>query len=66
MSEQVANETPAGSPPAEIFDREDVAEFDADDAKAGRVIGKLLTLFFVYTIVATGIVGLWTYFVVSR
>jgi hypothetical protein len=44
-----------------LFDREELSQFDADDSTAGSAIGKMLTMFFVYTILAMGIAGYWTY-----
>ena len=43
------------------FTAHDRVEFDAEDATAGRNIGKMLTLFFLYTVIAMGGVSYWTY-----
>ncbi|MFN0198857.1 MAG: hypothetical protein ACKVT0_19085 [Planctomycetaceae bacterium] len=43
------------------FDAQDLEQMDADDVQAGRAIGKLLVLFFIYTVIATSGVGIWTY-----
>lgn len=48
--------------PEDPFTPEDVAQFDADDAEAGSAIGRMLTLFFFYTVVAMTITGLCTWF----
>ncbi|MEX2286134.1 MAG: hypothetical protein WD648_03530 [Planctomycetaceae bacterium] len=48
-------------PIKELFDRHELAQFDADDVTAGRAIGKMLSLFFLYTVIAMGIVAWWTY-----
>lgn len=34
------------------FSPADLKQFDADDAEAGRAIGKMLSLFFLYTVLA--------------
>jgi len=34
------------------FSSADLKQFDADDAEAGRAIGKMLSLFFLYTVFA--------------
>lgn len=43
------------------FTPQEVAGFDADDAIAGRNIGRMLTLFFLYTVIAMSLVSYWTY-----
>ena len=43
-----------------LFSREELRQFDSDDAEAGRRIGKILTTLFVYTLVAMSIVIWWT------
>ena len=44
-----------------LFNREEIAQFDADDVQAGRAIGKMLSLFFLYTVIAMSFVAWWTY-----
>ena len=56
--EEHAAETPAA--PAEPFTRQDLEQFAADDAEAGRTIGQMLSILFVYTVIAMSIVSLWT------
>ena len=49
--------------PAQVetrFSAEDVAGFEADDISAGRAIGKLLSILFIYTVIAMSIVAFWT------
>lgn len=46
--------------PAKVFDSEQIRELEADDAKAGSVIGKMLALFFLYTVIVMSIVAWWT------
>ena len=36
-------------------------KFDADDVVAGKAIGVMLSLFFLYTMIAMSIVGYWTF-----
>jgi hypothetical protein len=47
--------------PESLFEKEELAQFDADDVIAGKAIGVMLSLFFVYTMIAMSIVGLWTF-----
>lgn len=47
--------------PEEPFDSRDIEQFAADDVEAGRAIGKMLSLLFVYTVIAMSIVVWWTY-----
>lgn len=59
--------TPADTAPLdELFDREELAQFDRDDVAAGSHIGKMLALFFLYTVIVMSIVAYWTYSVVSE
>lgn len=46
--------------PGPLFNDEDLHEFDRDDVQAGSAIGKMLSLFFLYTVIAMTIVGCWT------
>ena len=43
------------------FEPADLERFDNDDTDAGKAIGIMLSLFFVYTIVAMSIAAWWTY-----
>lgn len=45
---------------APLFDRTELEQFDQDDQSAGRAIGKMLTLFFFYTVIAMSLVVWWT------
>jgi len=51
---------PTATLPEPLFDREELAQFDQDDVKAGSVIGKMLALFFVYTVVVMSLAAWWT------
>ena len=44
-----------------IFEREELARFDADDTQAGRAIGRMLALFFFYTVVIMSFISWWTF-----
>ena len=46
--------------PGPLFDEKELAEFESDDRHAGRAIGKLLSGFFLYTVIVMTIVALWT------
>jgi hypothetical protein len=50
---------------AELFDKVELRQFEADDVEAGRAIGKMLSILFIYTVIAMSIVSLWTW-VVSK
>ena len=56
----------AESYPGSEFNRQDVGEFSADDTEAGANIGKMLTLFFGYSLLAMIGVTLWTVWVAFR
>jgi hypothetical protein len=53
-------------PPAELFDKTDLKYFDSEDTHAGAAIGKMLSLFFLYTVLAMSLVAYWTWSVVSE
>lgn len=42
------------------FSREELRQFESDDAEAGRRIGKILTSLFVYTLIAMSVVIWWS------
>lgn len=60
MSDHAASDTPPPQP-AEPFDNAEIREFDAADHAAGRTIGKMLSILFIYTIIAMSLVSWWTY-----
>ncbi len=39
------------------FDRDEIAQFEADDVAAGAAIGKMLSLLFIYTVIVMAYVG---------
>lgn len=45
----------------ELFSPVEIEQFGADDVTAGGVIGKMLSALFLYTVLAMGIAGWWTY-----
>jgi hypothetical protein len=47
-------------PERPLFEDDELAQFDADDVTAGSAICKMLSLFFLYTVIAMALVGLWT------
>jgi hypothetical protein len=51
---------------AELFSREELRSFDADDVEAGGNICKMLSLFFFYTVIVMGISTLVTYWWVTQ
>lgn len=56
MTDEVHADTPA----EELFTDSELEQLDADDADAGRVLGKLLSTFFLYTVLAMSLVAWWT------
>ena len=55
------SETTAPANDQDLFSRDDLKQFAADDVVAGSAIGKMLTLFFAYTVVAMSLVAWWTF-----
>ncbi|MEQ9411749.1 MAG: hypothetical protein RIK87_28800 [Fuerstiella sp.] len=49
-----------------LFTAVEVEQFDADDVVAGSAIGKMLSLMFLYTVLAMTFVVWWTYSSVSE
>jgi len=52
--------TPADVPNRPLFEEDELEQFDADDVTAGSAICKMLSLFFLYTVIVMAIVGFWT------
>lgn len=48
------------------FTSSDLKQFDADDAEAGRAIGKMLSLFFLYTVFAMSGAAYVTYWWITH
>lgn len=59
IEDESASETEAPAEPP--FTKQEVAQFEADDAEAGRAIGKMLSLFFLYTAIVMSIAAWWTF-----
>lgn len=59
MSEAATQEEATEAAP--LFNQAELEQFDADDTVAGRAIGKMLSWFFLYTIIAMSIAAWWTY-----
>ncbi len=45
----------------QLFTNNELREFEADDAVAGRAIGKMLSILFIYTVIAMSVVVFWTF-----
>jgi hypothetical protein len=45
----------------ELFTRDELKSFDADDVEAGKNICRMLSLFFFYTVIVMGISTIVTY-----
>jgi hypothetical protein len=43
------------------FNEQQVEQFEEDDGDAGRAIGKMLALFFLYTVIVMSGVAWWTF-----
>ena len=54
-----AEETP--EPFDDHFQRVDIEQFSEDDTAAGSAIGKMLALFFFYTIIVMSLSAWWTF-----
>ena len=58
---EIATETAApAETPEPLFSKADLREFEADDVLAGQIICKMLSLLFIYTLIAMSIVSIWT------
>lgn len=55
MTEQTA------TPEKPLFSAVEVEQFEADDVIAGSAIGKMLSILFLYTVLAMSFVAWWTY-----
>ena len=53
--------TAAPEDQTELFSAVEIEQFGADDVTAGGAIGKMLSALFLYTVLAMGIAGWWTY-----
>lgn len=52
---------PAPTSDSPLFSAVEIEQFDADDVTAGRAIGKMLSLLFLYTVLAMALVTWWTF-----
>ena len=59
------SETPTQVSNEPLFTNTEIEKFDADDVVAGKAIGKMLSLLFLYTVFAMATVSWWTYSTVS-
>ncbi len=44
-----------------LFSAVEIEQFEADDVIAGSAIGKMLSILFLYTVLAMSLVGKWTF-----
>ena len=44
-----------------LFNDKELEQFSSDDTDAGRAIGKMLSFFFLYTIVVMSMAAWWTF-----
>lgn len=61
MSDTVTPAASASEEHSELFSAVEIEQFGADDVTAGGAIGKMLSALFLYTVLAMGIAGWWTY-----
>ena len=61
MSDTASRADTASEHQAELFSPLEIEQFAADDVTAGGAIGKMLSALFLYTVLAMGIAGWWTY-----
>lgn len=45
----------------EAFEPKEIEEFESEDTIAGRAIGKMLSWFFLYTVIVMSLAAYWTY-----
>jgi len=61
MSDTATHDAASALHEEPLFSPVEIEQFSADDVVAGSAIGKMLSALFLYTIVAMGIAGWWTY-----
>jgi hypothetical protein len=61
MSDTASHAASTTEHTAELFSPVEIEQFGADDVTAGGAIGKMLSALFLYTVLAMGIAGWWTY-----
>lgn len=57
VTEAVGATAPADEP---LFEEDEIRQLDQDDVVAGRSLCKMLSLFFLYTVIVMAIAGAWT------
>ncbi|TWU09248.1 hypothetical protein CA54_44880 [Symmachiella macrocystis] len=66
VEQSVSTETEEASTfPGSEFDRQELAHFSSDDTEVTANIGKMLTIFFFYSLVAMMCVTLWAWWISS-
>jgi len=58
LEKEAASATAVAEEP--LFEDDELRQFDEDDVTAGRSICKMLSLFFLYTVIVMAIAGYWT------
>lgn len=64
MSDTAHNHEPAHNLES-LFSNTELLEFDSSDAAAGRSIAKILTFFFIYTVLAMSVAIGWSFAVID-
>ncbi|MGZ0172283.1 MAG: hypothetical protein ACKVHE_22305 [Planctomycetales bacterium] len=60
MSEVATEAAAPAETPEPLFSNADLREFESEDVAAGRIICKMLSILFIYTLIAMSIVSFWT------
>jgi hypothetical protein len=60
MSEVATEAAPPAETPEPLFTSADLREFESEDVAAGQIICKMLSILFIYTLIAMSIVSIWT------
>jgi hypothetical protein len=60
MSEVATEAAAPAETPEPLFTNEELRGFESDDVAAGRIICKMLSILFIYTLIGMSIVSFWT------
>ena len=60
MSEVATEAAAPAETPEPLFSNADLREFESEDVLAGQIICKMLSILFIYALIAMTIVSFWT------
>lgn len=60
MSEAAIETAAPTETPQPLFSNEELRGFESDDVAAGKIICKMLSILFIYTLIGMSIVSIWT------